>query len=273
MNGGNHKSNGLNFGGFSGYYGLMSGHNGYGGFDFIADVEYMNASTWTSPGGWGYQYNWCDSGYQNISAAAKTDSLGWIYQYGLMESASSHTFSLESFLATVSWSLNQSWELISYTERKGALVQKATMDLSLSYNQVETVKFAGKYAKGFSNIAAVAFEMTNYGSPGNSCTYGTAVYGYQMCIDDLKVKFSKKADLKQDNGKLLTPYLLHHHASAAHVAAASQMPHEIAVAQGAHEGQAAHQTDSGYHSQLLSLGQDSGLTSQFHLPAADHLLA
>jgi hypothetical protein len=229
----------------------------------------MNASTWTSPGGWGYQYNWCDTGYQNISAAAKTASLGWIYQYGLMEAPHGHSFSLESFLAAASFSVNQSWELISYTESKGQLVQKATMDLSLSYNQIETVKLTGKYAKGFSNIAAVAFEMINYGSPGNSCTYGTAVYGYQMCIDDLKVKFSKKADLKHDNGKLPSPYQLHHQMGAAHAAAASQLMHNAAPSHGGEP--AAHHADPGYHSQLLTLGQELGLTGQFHLPTVEHL--
>jgi hypothetical protein len=139
----------------------------------------------------------------------------------------------------------------------------------LSYNQIDTVKLTGKNAKGFSNIAAVAFEMINYGSPGNSCTYGTAVYGYQMCIDDLKVKFSKKADLRQDSGKLLTPYQQHHHTAAAHVAAVSQIAHNAAAAHGAES--AAHHTDPGYHSQLLSLEQESGLTGQFHLPAVEHL--
>jgi hypothetical protein len=270
MNDSSHKGKGLNFGGFSGYYGLMSVHDGYGGFNYLADFEYMNASTWTSPGGWGYQYNWCDTGYQNISAEAKTASLGWVYQYGLMETANGHSFSLESFLAAASFSSNQSWELISYTENKGELIQKATMDLSLGYNEIDTVKLTGKNTKGFSNIAAVAFEMINYGSPGNSCTYGTAVYGYQMCIDDLKVKFSKKADLKHDNGKLLTPYQLHHHTGAAHVAAASQMAHNVAAAYGGEP--AAHHADAGYHSQLLSLEQESGLTGQFHLPAVEHLV-
>jgi len=270
MNEGGHKSKGLTFGGYTGYYGLMSAHNGYGGFNFLADVEYMNASTWTSPGGWGYQNGWCDSGYQNVSAAAKSNSLGWIYQYGLMESASGHTFSLESFLATVSWSLNQKWELISYTESKGVLVQKATMDLSLSYNQVETVKLTGKYAKGFSNIAAVAFEMINYGTPGNSCTYGTAVYGYQMAIDDMKVKFSKKADLNYNNGKLLTPYLLNHHISAASVAAASRISHDES---GGHLGEPGHthQLNPEHHAQFLPPGHDPALTDQFHLPPVEHL--
>jgi hypothetical protein len=269
MNDDNHKAKSLNFGGFSGYYGFMSAHNGYGGFNYLADFDYMNASTWTSPGGWGYQYNWCDTGYQNVSAAAKTTSLGWVYQFGLMETPNGHSFSLQSFLAAASFSVNQSWEVISYTESKGQLVQKATMDLSLSYNQVETVKFSGKNAKGFSNIAAVAFEMINYGSPGNSCTYGTAVYGYQMCIDDLKVKFSKKADLKHDNGKLLAPYQMHHRMGASHVAAASQIAHNEAAVHGG--GPAAHHADPAYHSQLLALEHDLGLTGQFHLPAVDHL--
>lgn len=266
------KGKALNFGGFSGYYGLMSAHDGYGGFNYLSDFEYMNASTWTKPGGRGYQLDWCDTGYQNICDKAKTTSLGWVYEYGLMESASKHSFSLESFMATVSWSDNQNWEVISYSLKHGTLVQKAVMDLTLSYDKTETIKLTGKEAKEFSNIAAVAFSMTSLGSPGNSCTYGTANYGYQLCIAKMKVQFSTKADLKHDNGKLLTPYMQHHQTPAGHVAAAAL--HNTATAHADGSGHSASQNaDAGYHSQLLSLTHDPGLTGQFHLPAIDHLMA
>jgi hypothetical protein len=266
MNDGKHKNTGLNFGGFSGYYGVMSAHDGYGGFDYLGDVEYMNASTWTQPGGAGYQLGWCDSGYQNVASATKNASLGWIDQYGLMESASAHSFSLDSLVATASWSANQTWEIISYTEKQGSLVEKASMYVSLSYDKADTIKFAGKMAKGFSNIAAVAFEMVSYGSPGNSCTYGTASYGTQMAIDNMKVKFHKNTDLKHNAGKLPAPYLLHHHSGPAHVQA---LPHP-----GSHAGEAGsavqHENDRG-HLAPAPVEHDIGLTSQFHLPAVEHL--
>jgi hypothetical protein len=189
-----------------------------------------------------------------------------------MESANNHSFTLDSLLATVSFSANQQWEIISYTDHHGSLVEKATMPVSLNYNEADEIKFTGKYAKGFSNIAAIAFEMVSYGSPGNSCTYGTAVYGAQMCIDNMKLKFAKNADLKHDNGRLLTPYEAHHHAAAAHVAATGQMAHNhVSLHAGAPDPAASH-ADGGYHSQLLSLGHESGLTSQFDLPAVEHVM-
>ncbi|HTT84948.1 MAG TPA: hypothetical protein VMF67_15840, partial [Rhizomicrobium sp.] len=222
-----HKTKGLNFGGFSGYYGPMSGHDGYGGFDYVGDVSYMNASIWTKANGPGYELGWCDTGYQNIAQAAHTKSLGWIYEYGLMETASKHTFTLESFLATASWSYNQPWEVISYTEKNGALVQKGTMNITPTFSKAETITFKGK---DWTGIAAIAFEIQGDGSAGNTCTYGTARYGYEMCIDKVKVKFAKKADLKHNASNLLTPYQLHHHTAAAHVAAASQGAHDAAAA-------------------------------------------
>lgn len=258
---------GLNFGGFSGYYGAMSTNDGYGGFNYVGDFDYMNASTWTSPGGPGYQLGWCDTGYQNIASAAHAKSLAWIYDYGVMETANGHSFTLDSFLATSAWSLNQTWEVISYTEKHGQLFEKGSEYIQTNFNKAETVKFTGA---NWTGIAAVAIEMISYGAAGNTCTYGNAQYGNQMCLDQLKVKFAKTADLKHDKGNLLTPYQLqHHHQTAAHVAAAAHVAHVDASQAASHP--AAHHTDTGYNSQLLSLGHDSGLTSQFHLPAVEHL--
>ena len=263
-----HKGKGLNFTGQPGYYGAMSGHDGFGGFNYTGDFEYMNSSTWTKPGGPGYQIGWCDTGYQNIAAAAKTTGLAWIYDYGVMETASSHSFKLESFLATDSWSANQSWEIISYTESNGQLTEKGSMDIKTTFSKAETFKFKGADWKG---IAAVAFEVLSYGSPGNTCSYGTAEYGLQMCLDQVKVKFSKKADLKHNGGNILTPYQLAHHQAAAHVAVASHVAHVDSSHAAANANSGVHHTDTGYHTQLFSLGHESGLTSQFHLPAVEHL--
>jgi hypothetical protein len=256
MNDGKHQAAALNFGGFTGYYGLMSAHNGYGGFNYVGAFNYMNASMWTNPNGYGYQNDWCDTGYQNMSADAKSSSLGWIYEYGLMESASRHSFSLESLLATASFSDNQKWEIISYTEKHGSLVEKASMYVTLSYDKISDIKFTGKNAKGFSNIAAVAFQMASYGSPGNSCTYSTAVYGLQMAFDKVKVKFSTTADLKQNAGDLLTPYQLNHAVAAGHSAVA---PHNFT---------AVHADAADHHSHLHSPEP----ASLFGLPAIEHLL-
>ncbi len=261
-----HKGKGFNFTGFSGYYGTMSAHDGFGGFNYESDFLYMNSSTWTKPGGPGYVNGWCDTGYQNVAAAAKASGVAWIYDYGLMESASGHSFKLESFLAASSWSANQSWEVISYTDNNGSLTEKGSMDIKTTFSKAQTFKFKGADWKG---IAAVAFEFLSYGSPGNTCSYGVASYGLQMVLDQVKVKFSKKADLKHDGGKLLSPYQMHHNVAGAHVAAAAHVAH-IDASHAANANSAVHHTDTGYHSQLLSLGHDSGLTSQFHLPAVEH---
>jgi len=262
-----HKTKGLNFSGFSGYYGAMSAHDGYGGFNYLDDVLYMNQSTWTKPDGAGYINGWCDTGYQNVAAAAKATSLAWIYEYGVMETDSSKTFTLESFLATASWSANEEWNVISYTESNGSLTEKGSQDIYVNFSKADTFKFKGKDWKG---ISAVAFSIVTEGSPGNTCTYGSAVYGVQMCIDQLKVKFAKKADLKHNGGNLQTPYMLHHQHNAAHVAAISQATHDISATHLNNGSSSHHQTDSGYHSQLLSLSHDTGLTSQFHLPSVEH---
>jgi len=267
------KGKGLNFSGFSGYYGTMSAHDGYGGFNYESDFLYMNQSTWTAPDGFGYEEGWCDTGYQNVAAAAKATSLAWIYEYGLMETDSKKTFTLQSLIAAASWSSAESWDIISYTEKNGSLTMKATDEITATFSKGETIKFKGKVAKGFTNIAAVAFELVNSGSAGNTCTYGSGVQGVQLCIDDVKVKWSKKADLKNDNGKLASPYMLHHQHTAAH--ATAQLTHnghsDVGIGNGNHG--ASHHVDSGYHSQLLSLGHDTGLTSQFHLPTVEHFLA
>ena len=261
------KAEKLNFNGFSGYYGDMSGHDGYGGFDYSGLVNYMNQSMWTNANAYGYQNGWCDSGYQNVAAAAKATSLCWIQQFGTLESANGHSFTLQSFLDTASWSQNATWEVTSYTDNKGVLTQKGTMEITPTFSKAETVTFKGK---DWTGIAAVSFQMLSTGSYGNTCTYGHAVGGNQMCIDKLKVSFAKKADLQHDKGNLLTPYQMHHHQNGvAHVAAVTHISQANAshMANASHEAQ---QTDTGYHSQLLSLGHESGLVDQFHLPAVEH---
>jgi hypothetical protein len=92
-----------------------------------------------------------------------------------------------------------------------------------------------------------------------------------MCIDKLKVRFTKKADLKH-SGALPTPYQLHHHSTAAHVTASPQQTHNVAAAHASATNPATQHVDAGSHSQLLSLSHDPGLTGQFQLPAVEHLL-
>src|SRR5437016_2303885 len=205
----NEGKRGLNFHGFSGYYGFMSGHDGYGGFDYFSDFLYMNQSMWTAPNGNGYRYGWCDTGYQNEAALSSAKSLGWIYEYGLMESASGMTFNFKSMNAAASFSDNAVWDIISYVEKNGQLQVKAVDQLTVSYpGQHVTMDTLGKLGD-FRHISAVAFELVSYGSPGNTCTYGYAVFGVQLAIGDVKVRWNAGSHVKH-HAPLLSPYLLHH---------------------------------------------------------------
>jgi hypothetical protein len=252
----------LNFGGYSGYYQYMSYYQGYGGFDWFADVLYMNESTWTSPNGVGYQYGWCDTGYQNEAAMSSATSLGFIYQYGIMESAGKHSFTLDSMNAAASFSKNAVWDLISYTENNGSLYQKAADKLKVSFTGEHVNLAALGNPDDFKNIAAVAFQLVNYGHAGNKCTYGYPVVGAQLVIGDVKVTFSKKADLPDNNGRLLPPYLQHHQLDGVpHVNAERQAPNAW---HGAENSSNHHQYHQG------SAGHDPGFSPQFHLPAVEH---
>jgi hypothetical protein len=262
----------LNFNGFSGYYGYMSGHDGYGGFNYFSDFLYMNQSMWTAPNGTGYKYGWCDTGYQNEAALSSAKTLGWIYQYGLMESASSMTFDFKSMNAAASFSNNAVWDIISYTEKHGQLQVKAVDQLDVSYTGEHlTMNTLGK-AGDFKHISAVAFELISYGSPGNSCTYGTPVIGVQLAIGDVKVKWNTGSHVNH-HGPLLTPYLLHHqmHQPAGHITAAQHAVHNSGDTGSGHHSDA-HHNSAAYHSELLAPGDESGITSQFHLPAMEHFL-
>ena len=199
----------LNFGGYSEYYNYMSYYQGYGGFDWYADIFYMNQSTWTDQNGFGYQAGWCDTGYQNEAAMSDATSLGFIYQYGLMESAKGHSFTFDSMNAAASFSKNAVWAVTSYTEQNGSLYPKATDEFKVSYTgrHLDLAKL-GKPGD-FKDIAAVAFQMVSYGHPGDICTYGYPVVGAELAIGNVTVTWSKKADLEQ-TGPLPTPYLLHH---------------------------------------------------------------
>ena len=255
----------LNFSGFSGYYGFMSGHEGYGGFDYFSDFLYMNQSMWTNPNGSGYQYGWCDTGFQNEAALSNATSLGWVYQYGLMESASSMTFDLKSMNAAASFSNNAVWDIISYSEKHGQLQVKALDPLVVSYGgEHVTMNTLGKPGD-FNHISAVAFQMVSYGSPGNTCTYGTPVMGVQLAIGDLKVKWNTGSQA-QRHGPLLSPYLLHHsmHQSAAHLTAAQH------AAQGSGDHPVSHHDSTVLHSGLAAPGHDSGTAMEFQLPMPEH---
>jgi hypothetical protein len=255
------------FNGFSGYYGAMSAHDGYGGLNYLDDVLYMNQSAWTAPGGGGYQHHWCDTGYQNVAAAAHSTSIAWIYEFGLMESDSDKPFTLHSMIAAASWSKDQAWDVNSYTEKNGSLILKASDQITVSFSKAETINFAKLGHKGdFTNIAAVTFSMVSEGHAGNTCTYGTAEYGVQLVLDLVKCHLGR---IRRPDGAGFggAPLPHTHHVIAAHPQAAFAAG--IARDSGSME-QSGHGPGDTYHSQLASLdgalGLESGLTSQFLLP-------
>ena len=249
----------LNFKGFRGFYGYMSYYDGYGGFNYSDNFLYMNQSNWTNPNSFGYQYGWCDTGYQNEAAMSGAKSLAWIYEYGAMESASGHSFTLKSMNVAASFSNDALWNIISYTESNGQLQVKAVDPLYVSYTGA-TVDLATIGQPGdFQHIAAVGFQMVNYGQPGNTCTYGYAVFGVQLALGDIKVKWSKNADLDTRGGKLATPWMLAHPSLPAPQPGAAILHTEHSIAP---YGEKYH--GHGDHTSLATS------VDQFSLPVVDH---
>lgn len=259
------------FDNFSGhYYGPMSANDGYGGFDYGTDVFFMNRSTWTSPNGVGYQNGWCDTGYQN-ACHGKGDV--WIYQTGVMESANlKETFSLKNMIAAASWSDDQPWRFSSYVYKNGTLHLKAsdTIYIGQTAQRINFLKIDGKGA--FENISAFTIQMEGYGRLGNTCNDGTGAYGTQLVLDDLKVRWNGKVPVGGAAGHhqmLVPPHLGYHKHPTVMPVPGHEHP-----SQPAHAGQsvgAPHENGSGaYHTQLLLLHHDPGLTGEFALPQPEH---
>jgi len=249
----------LNFGGFRGYYGYMSYYDGYGGFNYSDNFLYMNQSTWTKPNGPGYQAGWCDTGYQNEAAMSHAKSLAWIYEYGVMESASGHSFTLKSMNVAASFSNDALWNVVSYTQHNGQLQVKAVDPLYVSYTGEYVDLATLGQPTDFQHIAAVAFQMVSYGNPGNTCTYGYAVFGVQLALGNMKVKWSKNADLHTNGGTLMTPWMLQH---PSHVAPSAGAAHLHGHSDGAQHVGAIHISD--VHTQPSASGHG------FHIPAVEH---
>ena len=258
MNEGTHAK-ALNFAGFKGYYGYMSDHDGYGGFDYSDNFLFMNQSAWINPNGPGYQAGWCDTGYQNEAAMSHAKSLAWIYEYGVMESATGHSFTLKSMNVAASFSNDAVWNIVSYTEHNGALRVKAVDPLYVSYTGAYVDLATLGRPGDFQHIAAVGFQMVSYGTAGNTCTYGYAVFGVQLAVGDIKVKWSKSADL-HSNGPLATPWMLLHPSHTVPTAGAGLQHGESETGQHASAEHAGAVHDPAF-----------AVAHNFQLPAVDHL--
>jgi hypothetical protein len=265
-----HHSERLNFAG-SGYYGALSSEDGYGGFNYIDYMEYLNASYWNILG-------WCYSGYQNVTDASKgATGCAYVYEDGLMESANlKETFSLTSMIAASAWDTDAVWYVNSYSYAHGALKLKAsdTMTISQTATKIDFAKLGR--AGDFKNISALTFQLKDMGSAGYGCTdtaYGGATYGVQFAFDALKVKWNGKIPTGGGHHKLvLPPGLASHHHLVANPWGLDQHGAAQPDTGAANHNAAAHHAGSAYHSQLLSLSEHDpyGLTAQFHLTAPEH---
>jgi hypothetical protein len=182
------------------------------------------------------------------------------------------TFDFNSMNAAASFSKDALWDIISYTEKHGQLQVKAVDPLDVSYTgEHVTMSTLGKVGD-FRHISAVAFELVSYGSPGNTCTYGTPVIGVQLAIGNVKVKWNAGSQVKHQ-GPLLTPYLLHHqmHQPVGHLSGAQPAVHGGGDTGSGHHSDA-HHNNTAYHSELLPPGHESGIASEFHLPTPEHFL-
>jgi hypothetical protein len=161
-------------------------------------------------------------------------------------------------------------------EDNGALKVKSADQFTVTFSKAERIDFNTLGHKGdFSNISAVAFEMVNDGQAGNTCTYGTAEYGVQLALDNLRVHWNGKIpDPRPASGS--DPRLHAHHVIATPLAALQQ--HASASDDHLPGG---HSSTSGadctaWHSELTSLdaalGHDGagGLAERFVLPQPEH---
>ena len=265
--------NNLNSGYEGNYYGMMSGHQGYGGFNYAEDILFMNRSTWTQPDGVGYSYGWCDTGFQN-ACEGKVEA--WIYKTGLMEAAKlTETFTLKSMIVASAWDTEAKWQINSYTYGGGKLKLKASDVLTISQTaqRIDFAKLGGR--SDFKNISAVSFVLLDVGKYGNTCSSYLPTYGYQMAFDNLKVHWNGKIpDPRPASGS--DPRLHAHHVIATPLAALQQ--HASASDDHLPGG---HSSTSGadctaWHSELTSLdaalGHDGagGLAERFVLPQPEH---
>jgi hypothetical protein len=258
-----HHRETLNFTDFSGYYGSMSAHDGYGGLDYADGsnfgVEYLNTSFFS-------RTDWCDTGYQNVAAATGASALGYIGYHGTFESADlKDSFSLKLMIAASAWDTNQEWTISTYTYSGGGLHLRDSENVYLSQS-AQTLKF-GALGR---NIAAFTILVDDLGSGGNTCSSGVPTYGYLLAFGDLKLQWNGKIPTHSRGPHLALPReTLHAHSHVTpdptHLTGSTHAPHCV---HGAHTGGA---SGGDYHSQLLGLGHDAeGLTGEFKLPQTEH---
>lgn len=269
-----HGTQTLNFENFSGYYGSVQ--SGYGGFVW-SDVDFMSSSYWQDS-----KTNWCDTGYQNVLdgnglAFSRFGGAGYYTQQGTYTPSFGYfrpenikeTFSLVSMVAASAWETNQPFKFTAYVYDPGVgFLKKGSVTLHIGQT-AQTIDFEHLssptiLSHTFDNISAVRITSGS-GSIGNTCSYGSGqpTYGNELAFDDLKIKWN--GGVPHGVGGAVRHPLLGHH----QVAPAAHLPNLHALSH-ATEGASSHHAASGYHAELMSLHDSSGLTSLFHLPSAEH---
>jgi hypothetical protein len=265
----------LGFNGFSSYYASIA--QGYGGLNW-GDVDYLNATYWQDE-----KTNWCDTGYQNVikgAGEAVTWNTNGSTSYGLFESANlKESFTLNSMVAASAWETSQPFDFRTYTYKAHhGFILKASDTVYLSQT-AQTLNFSKIGNPGdFKDIVAVEI-VSGTGQYGNTCTYGRYGYtlGNEMALDNLKLTWDGKAPKGGKGAPVTTglhlPGLGHGH--GAHIVAANLVIgnlHHDGASPAALGGGSHFAAQGGFHSELLSLGDTraADLTTQFHLPAAEH---
>jgi hypothetical protein len=250
----------INFENFSGYLNNMNYYAGYGGMDWNDMYEVQSAFV--------NEHSWCDTGYNNVlSGQGEAITLG----NGGFESANvDRTFSLEKGTFASAWETNQPFYFNSYVYTAGqGMVLKASDKIVLGQN-AETINFA-HYGHDFRNISEVTI-VSGTGQGGNTCSYGSATYGYILAMDNLEVAWNHAHGNARNAHQQNAAHGMHR--GAPHVGAnfspLSTHDGHDASSQPASHADSAH--DAPYHTELFTLpGHDpGGLTGQFALPQAEH---
>lgn len=235
----------INFSGFSGYLNYLGYYQGYGGMNWN-DMYEVQASFVS-------EHSWCDTGYNNVlSGQGEAITLG---NGGFQSYNTGQTFDLLKGTFASAWETNQPVYFNSYTYTAGVGYTLKASDLITLGQDATNINFA-HYGQDFKGISKVTF-VSGVGQGGNTCSYGSPTYGYQLVMDNLLVKWHG-APVGQHRPAA-------HHQNAAHLSA----PHLNAMFSPAHDSGdgGSHQTGDYHH----ATGHDpGGMTSTFTLPQAEH---
>ncbi|HEY1614220.1 MAG TPA: hypothetical protein VGF97_11060 [Rhizomicrobium sp.] len=242
----------------SNYYAYMNNYDGYGGFNFLDVITWGKGFLDSHKAFDGTGYLSALHGNTEVFTLPGSNIYGG-YGAGTFYSVSTETFDLKSGVFASAWETNQPVQFMSYVlNHKGQFVLKATDTVYLS--QTATTIDFGKYGNDFKNIAGFKILSTRGSAGVYSNFYHNVTYGYEIAMDNVKVKWHGTIPHNH--------HPVHHVAPALHIFA-RDMHHAVAA-------HAASSTSHGYHSELATLASEyhhsGSLAQQFSLPHIDHAL-